>query len=337
MVVETAFSKDLKLRFPLIVAPMFLVSNAQMIKAAIDNEVMGVFPTLNFRNDGELEKVLTEIKDYDQQNGGKGHYGVNLIVQKSNPLYEKHLKICIEQKVPFYITSLGNPTNVIEAAHQYGGKVFCDVTNLKHAQKVADAGADGFIAVTQGAGGHAGPNPMNILIPALKKRFPNIPVIAAGGIAHGNAITSSLALGAEGVSVGTRFIASNEATVNDAYKNAIVEAGMDDIVMTTKLSGTPSSVINTDEAKKIGLKQNFLERWLSKNKTTKKYFKMWVQYLGMKKLEKSVAANNYKRIWSAGKSVHMIEDISPMSKIIDRLEDETIESIRETTNLLKEK
>src|SRR5205085_6516668 len=137
----------------------------------------------------------------------------------------------------------------------YGAKVFCDITNLIHAKKCFGLGCDGFIAVGQGAGGHAGPYPLQVLIPALKKEFPDKIIIAAGGIASGNGILSVLALGADGVSIGTRFIASTEAKVNDAYKNAIVNSGMEDIVMTEKLSGTPCTIINTDQAKKMGYKQ----------------------------------------------------------------------------------
>jgi nitronate monooxygenase len=132
--------------------------------------IMATFPTLNYRKEGELEQILDELNLYASQH--KGSYGVNIIVQKSNPLSLKHTKICLEKKVPFFITSLGNPKDVIEGAHSYGGKVFCDVTNLIHAKKCAEVNCDGFIAVGQGAGGHAGPNPLQVLIPALKEHFP---------------------------------------------------------------------------------------------------------------------------------------------------------------------
>ena len=262
-----------------------------------------------------------------------GNYGVNLIVQKTNPLYEEHLKICVDKKVPFYITSLGNPAQVIEKAHAYGAKVFCDVTNLEHAKKCFDVGCDGFIAVGQGAGGHAGPNPLQILIPALYRNFPQTPVIAAGGIASGEGILSMLALGAAGVSMGTRFIASVEASVNQEYKNAVVNAGMNDIVLTEKLSGTPCNIINTPFAKKIGYKQNWLERILSTNATTKKYFKMWVQISGMKKLEASIKPGNYQTLWCAGQSVELIEEITSCEVIIEQLKKETKEGF-DKINLL---
>lgn len=325
---KTKLTNLLNIDFPMIMAPMFLVSNEMMIKAAMNSGIAGTFPTLNFRKEGELEKVLDNMNDEKNKLSIKGTYGVNLIVQRSNPLYEKHLKICVEKKVPFYITSLGNPKQVIEQAHSYGAKVLCDVTGIEHAQKCFDSGCDGFIAVGQGAGGHAGPNPLQILVPSLQQKFPTMPVIAAGGIASGAGILSMLALGASGVSVGTRFIASTEATVKEEYKKAIVDSKMQDIVLTDKISGTPCTIINTPFAKQIGYKQNSLERFLSKNSRTKKYFKMWIQISGMRKMEKSVQPGNYQTLWCAGQSVELIDDIIPCKEIVERMKNEMFEAYK---------
>lgn len=314
---QTTFTKQVSILHPIIMAPMFLVSNEAMMQSAIRSGIMGGFPTLNYRREGELDTILKNLNTFKQNM--PGNYGVNLIVQKTNPLYEKHLEICVANKVPFFITSLGNPKQVIEKAHSYGGIVYSDVTNLEHAKKCADMGSDGFIAVTQGAGGHAGPYPLSVLLPSLKKNFPDIPVIAAGGIATGNGILSALSVGAAGVSIGTRYIASVEATVSDAYKQSVVQSGMEDIVLTEKLSGTPCNVINTPYAKKIGYKQNFFERLLNNNATTKKYFKMLVQVRGMKKLEEAVKAGNYNNLWTAGQSVELINDIKTCDEITQRL------------------
>jgi nitronate monooxygenase len=332
---QTKLTQALSIDFPMIMAPMFLVSNEAMIVEGMKGGIAAAFPTLNYRNDNELEQILDKLNVAKSGLSVKGTYGVNLIVQKTNPLYEKHLKICVDKKVPFYITSLGSPKQVIEQAHSYGAKVFCDVTNLEHAQKCADLGCDGFIAVGQGAGGHAGPNPLQIIVPALQKKFPNIPVIAAGGIADGAGIVSMLAIGAAGVSVGTRFIASTEAGVSQDYKNAIVSSKMTDIVLTEKISGTPCTIINTPFAKKIGYKQNWLERLLSNNSTTKKYFKMWVQLSGMKKLEQSVKPGNYQTLWCAGQSVELINDILPCGAIIKRMKEETNEAHSKLNNFFK--
>jgi nitronate monooxygenase len=318
---QTIFTKQTAIDFPIIMAPMFLVSNEMMMQTAIQNGIMGTFPTLNYRRENELSELLNRLSIFKKKYSGS--YGVNLIVQKTNPLYEKHLKICVDNKVPFYITSLGNPKKVIDAAHAYGAIVYCDVTNIEHAAKCASAGCDGFIAVGQGAGGHAGPYPHSILIPALKKHFPNLSVIAAGGVANGEGIVSMLAAGASGVSIGTRFIASSEASVSDAYKKSVLDSGMEDVVLTEKLSGTPCNIINTPYAKKIGYKQNFLERWLSNNASTKKYFKMLVQIRGLKKLEQAVKPGNYNNLWSAGQTVELIDDILSCKEIIDRIKSET--------------
>jgi nitronate monooxygenase len=324
----------LAIRYPVIMAPMFLVSNEKMVKAAMDNGIAGTFPSLNFRKEGELKQVLDQLNQHRAQlPPGQGTYGVNLIVQKTNPLYSKHLKDCVAAEVPFYITSLGSPKEVIAAARSYGAKVLCDVTNIQHAEKAAQAGCDGFIAVCAGAGGHAGPYPMHILVPALQKEFPDKLLVAAGGIATGQQLASALVLGAHGASIGTRFIASEEASVSNEYKNAILDYGMEDIVLTERLSGTPCNVINTPTARKIGYKQNWLEKQLNKNARTRKYFKMLVQLRGMKKLEAAVKPGNYNQLWSAGQSVEMVDEISSIHDIVSKLVQELEETL-EKTNLL---
>ncbi|MGX5819466.1 NAD(P)H-dependent flavin oxidoreductase [Chitinophaga lutea] len=319
-------SQTLGMQHPLIMAPMFLVSNEAMMKAAIRSGIAGTFPSLNFRKEGELPELLERLNG--ARSGASGTYGVNLIVQKTNPLYKKHLDACVAAAVPFYITSLGNPREVIDAAHSYGAKVLCDVTNLEHAAKAAQVGADGLIAVCAGAGGHAGPYPMHVLVPALKKEFPHMPVVAAGGIATGRQMASAMILGADAVSVGTRFIASTEASVSEEYKQAIVDHGMEDIVLTERLSGTPCNIINTPTAQKLGYKQSSFEKWLSRNPRTRKYFKMMVQMKGMKKLEKAVKPNHYTHLWSAGQSVEMVEDISGVETIVARLLEEYRQSVQ---------
>jgi nitronate monooxygenase len=330
MKVTTPLNSLLNIDFPMVMAPMFLVSNEEMMKAGIVGGVMATFPTLNYRSDEELAQTIQNLHKYKE--GKPGNFGVNLIAQKSNPYFAKHLKICADNKVPFYITSLGNPKKVIELAHAYGAKVFCDVVNLAHAQKVYDLGCDGFIAVGQGAGGHSGPNPLQVLVRNLKQKF-NKPVIAAGGIADGYGLASMLALGAEAVSVGTAFSATNEASVNEGYKNAIVDAGMEDIVMSNKISGSWATVINTPYAKKIGSTQNFFERSLSNNSLTKKYFKMWIQISGMKKLEKSIKPGNYKTLWIAGKSSALIDKVEPISVIIERYKKELNQALEDLKKL----
>lgn len=299
-------------------APLFLVSNEEMVMEAIEAGILGCFPSLNYRSTSELDAVLKRLNDkLVSRKGSYGTYGMNLIVQKANPWFEKHLSVCVENKVPVVITSLGNPKRTIESVHAYGGKVFCDVTNLEHARKCMQSECDGFVAVGQGAGGHAGPFPLLLLTEALRQEFPDIPVLAAGGIANGRAILSVIASGASAAYCGTRFIASVEAGVSDEYKEAIVNYRMDDIVLTERISGTPCSVINTEFAKKIGTRQNWFERFMSRNPRTRKYFKMLVQRRGFNWLEGAIKPGSYKSLWCAGQSVEMIHDIKPVKMIVD--------------------
>lgn len=318
---EFSLNKQLGISFPLVMAPMFLVSKVPLLKAGMEAGIMATFPTLNYRKEEELQQVLVELNAI-RQTTPLGNYGVNLIVQKSNPFYTIHLAVCVEQKVPFYITSLGNPKTVIDAAHSYGAIVYCDVTNLEHADKCAAQGCDGFIAVGQGAGGHAGPHPLQVLIPALKEKYPHIPVLAAGGITGGASLLSVMALGADGASIGTRFIVSKECDVKEDYKTSILGAGMDDIVLTTKISGTPCNVVNTEAAKKMGYEQNFFEKWMSNNPRTKKWFKMLVQARGMKKFEESLLPNRYLQLWSAGKSSALIHQELSVAEIVEHFKKE---------------
>ncbi len=327
---KNSLLQTLNIRYPLVMAPMFLVSNARMIKAAMEGGILGCFPSLNFREEEKLESVLKELNEFLQNRKGQpGNYGMNLIVQKANPFYAKHLAICLRNKVPVVITSLGNPEETIKGVHAYGGKVFCDVTNVAHAEKCYKGGCDGFIAVGQGAGGHAGPYPLILLIEALIKKFPNTPVLAAGGIANGKALLSSLCAGASAGYCGTRFIASTEADISQEYKQAIIDSSMEDIVLTDRISGTPCTIINTDFAKKIGTSQNQFERFMSKNPRTKKYFKMIIQRRGFKWLEDAVKPGNYQNLWCAGQTVEMIDDIKPIKEIIDEMVREMNESFSE--------
>lgn len=323
----------LNIRFPLVMAPMFLVTTVPMVKEAVSAGILGTFPSLNFRNEGELESVLTDLNQFMVgRNGQQGNYGVNVIVQKSNPWAQKHLQICLQFQVPVFITSLGNPAEAIIGAHAYGGKVFCDVTNLVHAKKCADLGCDGFIAVGQGAGGHAGPYPVSMLIQSLRKEFPAIPILAAGGIANGATLLSAISAGAALGYSGTRFIASTEATVSQEYKDAILNSHMEDVVLTDRISGTPCTIINTDFAKKIGTQQNWFEKWMSNNPRTKKYFKMIIQRRGFNWLEDAVKPGNYNNLWCAGQTVELIHKIQPIQEIVSEIEQEFFEAFAKVQN-----
>ena len=153
----------------------------------------------------------------------------------------------------------------------------------------------------------------------LQKKFPEIPVIAAGGVANGIQVKEMLALGAAGVSVGTRFIASLEADVSSEYKQAILDSGKEDIISTSRISGTPCNIINTPYAQKIGLEQNRLEKYFSNHPRTKKYFKMLIQWRGMKKYKDALRPATYKTLWCAGETVEDIHEIKSCEEIIKDL------------------
>lgn len=313
---EVALSKMLGIDFPVIVAPMFLVSNKAMIVEAIKAGVTAAVPALNYRTTDELRKVIREIKE---EVGGP--FGINLIVNKSNFYYKEQLVVCCEEKVDFIITSLGSPEETIKEAHKAGVKVFCDVTDVKYAKKVEQLGADAVIAVNKEAGGHAGHLSYQELIPMLKKEC-SIPVISAGGVGDGFEAKKMIELGADGLSMGSVFIASNEAGVSDDYKQACVEYGKDDIVMTTKISGTPCTVINTPYVKKVGTKQNRLERFLNNNRRIKKWVKAITFARGMKSLQKAAFSTTYKTVWCAGPSIEHVTSVRPMGEIIKQLREE---------------
>jgi len=300
----------LGIQYPVIVAPMFLISNTAMVKAALDAGVTAAFPALNYRTDKELREAIAEIKAHSDK-----PFGVNLIVNKSNPKYKSQLKTLIELKVNYIITSLGSPREVIERAHKVGTKVFCDVIDLKFAKKVEELGADGIIAVNNRAGGHCGGTSPEDLLKELTKNC-SIPIISAGGVAKSDDIKEAMKLGAAGVQVGTIFIACDEAPIGQDYKQAMVDYGEKDIILSTKISGTAITVINTPYVQQVGTKKNFLEWLLKKNKWLKKYVKMLIMYNGMKKIEKAAFSATYQNVWVAGPAIESVKSIRPLKDII---------------------
>lgn len=311
--IKPALVELLDIEFPMIVAPMFLVSNQAMVLAALEAGVTAAIPALNYRTVGELRTAIQHIKKVSDK-----PFGINLIVNKSNILFSEQLTVCCEEKVDFIITSLGSPKEVIQCAKKKGILVFCDVTNLEHAQKVEALGADAAIAVNQEAGGHAGTMSYRELVPVLKRNC-NIPIISAGGVGNGEEAANMLQLGADGLSVGSIFIATQESAVSLEYKQACVDYGEKDIVMTTKLSGTPCTVINTPYVQKIGTEQNFVERMLSKNKGLKKWMKLLSYIKGTKMIKKAAFSSTYKTVWCAGPSIEHVDSVLPLKERVQKI------------------
>ena len=319
---ETQLTRLLNIKYPVIQAPMFLVSNVAMVTEAMKAGIAGCIPALNYRTLEELKAAIKQLQASKVEacppNGAGGSFGFNLIVNKSNLKYKEQLRVLCEEGCDFIITSLGSPEETIKKAHKAGIKVFCDVTDLHFAKKVEELGADAAIAVNNEAGGHRGNLSPEELIKLLKTNL-SIPVISAGGVGCKADLDKMLSYDAEGVSVGSPFIASVEAQVTEEYKQACVDYGADDIIMTERISGTPCTVINTPYVQKVGTKQTWIERVLNKNKKLKKWVKMIRFGIGMRATEKAAKEVTYKTVWVAGPSIEHTKAILPVKDIVANL------------------
>lgn len=312
---RTKLTELLNIEYPIIQAPMFLVSNVAMVTEAMKAGIAGCIPALNYRT---LEELRTAIKELKASKVDGGSFGFNLIVNKSNLKYKGQLEVLCEEGCDFIITSLGSPEETIKQAHAAGIKVFCDVVDLKFAKKVEGLGADAAIAVNNEAGGHRGNMSPEELTSLLHNEL-SIPVISAGGVGCKADIDRMLSYGAAGVSVGSPFIASTEAGVTQDYKQACVDYGAEDIVMTERISGTPCTVINTPYVQKIGTKATWIENLLNKNRKLKKWVKMIRFSIGMKATEKAAKKATYKTVWVAGPSIEYTKAILPVKDIVAKL------------------
>ena len=312
---DTKITQLLNIKYPIIQAPMFLVSNTAMVIEAMKGGIAGCIPALNYRT---LEELRASIKELKAAKVEGGSFGFNLIVNKSNLKYKGQLEFICEEGCDFIITSLGSPEETINQAHKVGIKVFCDVVDLKFAKKVEGLGADAAIAVNNQAGGHRGDKSPEDLIKDLVANC-SIPIISAGGVGCKADIDAMISYGATGVSVGSPFIASTEAGVTQEYKQACVDYGADDIVMTERISGTPCTVINTPYVEKIGTKQTWIESVLNKNRTLKKWVKMIRFSIGMNATKNAATKATYKTVWVAGPSIEHTKAILSTKDIINNL------------------
>ena len=295
-------------------APMFLVTNTKMMIAALNSNIAACVPALNYRTIKDLKNAILQIRNETESSG----LGVNLIVNKSNIKLQQQLKACVEIGVDFIITSLGSPEKVIKTCKSKGIKVFCDVINIEMAKKCQALDADGIIAVNNMAGGHLGMLSAKEMINQFKNEI-TIPVISAGGVGTKMGVEEKIRMGFSGLSIGSPFIACKEADISDEYKQACVDYGEEDIVISTKISGSPCTIINTPYVQKIGTKQNWLEKTLSKNRKLKKWIKMITFLKGMKPIRKTAFSSTYKTVWCAGKSIQHTHKVSPVSEIIQNL------------------
>lgn len=236
------------LRIPVIAAPMFIVSSKEMVLEQCKAGIVGSFPALNARGEGEFERWLQflteELDKYNQANPDQpaAPYAVNQIVHGSNTRLQEHLELCVKYQAPMMITSLGAKVEVNEAAHSYGGIVFHDVINQRFARKAIEKGADGLICVATGAGGHAGTQSPFALIQETREWFDG-PLALSGSIANGDSVLAAQAMGADFAYIGSAFIATQEANAVDAYKQMIVDCNADDIVYSDYFTGVSGNYL----------------------------------------------------------------------------------------------
>ena len=317
---KASFINDLNL--PVVAAPMFLISNPNMVIECCKNGIVGTFPALNQRTSEGFEAWIIEIKEalaaFEKETGQKAApFGVNLIVHPTNPRLEADVKLCMKHQVPLVITSLGAVSMVVDAIHSYGGLVFHDIIKKRHAEKAAEAGVDGLILVSAGAGGHGGSlNPMS-LVAEVKEIFKKT-ILLSGCISTGKDVASALQMGADLAYMGTRFINTDESVAPEEYKKMIVDAGANDVVYTAAISGVHA---------------NFLAASLEAAGITAEDLKKDVKIDFGKELDTEAKA--WKTIWSAGQGVTTIKDTISVKALVERLRGEFIDALKSQVSLLE--
>lgn len=296
-----------QLSLPVIAAPMFIVSNPTLVIAQCTSGVIGSFPALNARPAEKLDEWLTTIEDglaayrREHPDAKVAPFAVNQIIHQSNDRLEHDLDACVRHRVPMIITSLRAPDEVVRRVHAYGGVVFHDVINVRHARKALEAGVDGLILVCAGAGGHAGALSPFALVREVREFFAG-PIALSGAITDGNAILAAEAIGADFAYIGTRFIATQEANAVEGYKQMIVDTTAADVVYTPYFTGVHGNYLKPSIAR-AGLDPDNLP---AADKTKMNF-------------GSNAAPKAWKDIWGAGQGVGSIHDAPPTSELVARL------------------
>ena len=313
------------LSLPVIAAPMFLISGPKLVIECCKNGIVGTFPALNQRTTEGFEEWVIEIKTaletFEKETGQKSApFGVNLIVHQTNPRLQADLAICVKHQVPIIITSLGAVPQLVGAIHSYGGLVFHDVIKKRHAEKAAEAGVDGLILVSAGAGGHSGTlNPMPFV--AEIKKFFKKTIILSGCISNGRDVASALQMGADLAYMGTRFINTKESKAPEEYRSMIIDSGASDIVYTAAISGVSANFLRPS-LEAMGITEEMLTR-------TKKID------FGKELNAMEQEAKAWSTIWSAGQGVTNIEDNPSVEELVDKMKQEFVAAVEEQYELLK--
>lgn len=313
------------LSLPVVAAPMFIISGPKLVIECCQKGIVGTFPALNQRSTEGFDEWLGEIKeelDGHQQPDGRpaAPYGVNLIVHRTNPRLMADLEIVVKHQVPIVITSLGAVSDLVDAVHSYGGLVFHDITNRRHAEKATEAGVDGLILVSAGAGGHAGTvNPLALV--AEIRSFFDKTILLSGCISTGSDVAAALQMGADLAYMGTRFINTTEAKAPPEYQQMIIDSGISEIVYTAAVSGVPANFLR-HSLESAGITQ---EMW---NRSAKIDF-------GKELNAQEAEAKAWKTLWSAGQGVTAVKDVLPAAELIERLKREFREAVERQCMLLE--
>jgi nitronate monooxygenase len=313
---QTEFSNALGIEVPLICGAMYPCSNPELVAAVSEAGGIGIVQplSLTYVHGYEFREGLRYIRSLTQK-----PIGVNLIVERSSKRYLKRveawLEIALEEAVPFYVTALGNPRWVVDKAHAAGALVYHDVTSRRWAEKALAGDVDGFICVNDRAGGHAGTQSPQALLDELAPL--GKPLVCAGGIGSAQAFAETLRTGYVGAQLGTRFIATQECTAHDDYKQAILRAHESDIVLTDKLSGVPVSIIRTPYIERLGTHAGPIAKWMLRGNRSKHWMRTIYSLQSIWKLKRaSLRASGYKDYYQAGKSVEDIHQIRPAGDLV---------------------
>jgi len=315
---DTAFTRAAGIELPIVCGAMYPCSNPELVAAASEAGGMGIVQPLSlvYVHGYEYRAGLRKIRELTSK-----PIGLNVIVEKSSKVYqermERYVDEAIEEGVRFFVTSLGNPRWVADKAHAVGGLVYHDVTARKWAEKGIDGGIDGLIAVNNRAGGHAGDLGAEKLLEDLAPL--GLPVLCAGGVGDEKSFVEVMKMGYAGVQMGTRFIATTECTAHDDYKNAVVKAVEDDIVLTERLTGVPVAVIRTPYVDRLGSKAGPIARYLLKGRKTKHWMRMIYSLQSLWKLKRSLHRSySSKDFLQAGRSVAGIHAVESTAAILER-------------------
>ena len=314
---ETSFTRDTGVEIPLICGPMYPCSNLELVAAVSEAGGMGVVQpvSLTFVHKQDFRQALREIKKLTDK-----PIGMNALIEKSSKRYHEKMvewvDIALQEGVRFFITSLGNPKWVVDTVTPHGGIVYHDVTERKWAEKGLQGGAKGLIAVNSSAGGHAGAKTREALFDELKDF--QVPLVCAGGIGNESQYIEAMQLGYDACQLGTRFIATKECNSSVSYKEAIVKADADDIVLSEKITGIPVSIINTSYIKEQGVKPGRLASWLLKHPKGKHWMRMFYTIKSAFQLRKSSYDEDAKKeFWQAGKSVAGVNKIESAIDVVE--------------------